>query len=94
MVGHNWTPDKMEVAVTKGPHSSALEDYEIPKIQVEAREKAAPGFANILKWDDIKQNPPSNLKFSLLAMIMYKSRKYREILDMSFVLKVVGWDLT
>ena len=26
-------------------------------------------------------------------MILHKSRKYREILDLSFALKVAGWDL-
>ena len=37
--------------------------------------------------------PRSNLKISPLAMILHKSRKYRAILDLSFVLKVAGWDL-
>ena len=46
-----------------GPHSSALEDDAISKIQVKAPEKAAQRFENIVRWDDIKQNPPSNLKF-------------------------------
>ena len=47
-----------------------------------------------MRWDNIKQNPPSNLKFSPLEMIPHKSRKCRAILDLSFALKVVGWDLT
>ena len=46
-----------------------------------------------MRWDDIKQNPPSNLKISPLAMITHKSRKYRAILDLSFALKVAGWDI-
>ena len=29
LVGRDWTPDEMEAAVTKGPHSSALEYYAI-----------------------------------------------------------------
>ena len=33
------------------------------------------------------------MKISPFAMIPHKSRKYREILDMSFALKVAGWDL-
>ena len=64
------------------------------KIQVEAQEKAAQGFATIVRWDGIKHNPPSNLKFSPLAMIPHKSKKYRAILDLSFALKVAGWDIT
>ena len=83
----------MEAAVTKGPHSSALEDDTISQIQVEARGKAAQVFATIVRWDDIKQNPLSKLNISPLAMISHKSRKYREIMDLSYALKVAGWDL-
>ena len=70
-----------------------MEDHEISQIQVEARKKVAQGFATIVRWDDIKQNPPSSLKFSPLAMIPHKSREYRAILDLSFALKVVGCDI-
>ena len=90
MVGHDWTPDDMEAAITKGPHSLALEDDAILQIQVESRGKAAQVFATIVRWDKIKQNPPSNLKFSQLEMIPHKSRKYRAILDLSFALKLAG----
>ena len=33
------------------------------------------------------------MRVSLLSMIPHKSRKYRTILDLSFALKVTGWDL-
>ena len=46
-----------------------------------------------MRWDDKKQNLPPNLKVSPLAMIPHRSRKYRAILDLSFALKVEGWDL-
>ena len=68
-----------------------MEDDAILQIQVEAREESAQGFATIVRWDYIKQNPPSNLKTSPLEMIPHKSRKYRAILDLSFALKVTGW---
>ena len=83
----------MEAAATKGSHSSALEYDAISKIQAKEREKSAQGFTTIVRWDDIKQNPPSNLKFSPLAMIPHKSRKYIAILDLSFALKLAGWDI-
>ena len=70
-----------------------MEDDAISLIQVEARGKSEQGFSTIVRWDDIKQNPPSNLKFSMLAMIPHKIRKYRAILDLSFALKGVGWDV-
>ena len=91
-VGRDWTPDEMKSSVTKGPHPSALEDYAISQIQVEAWEKAAQGFSTTVRWDDIKHNPPSNLNISPLAMIPHKSWKYRAILDLSFALKVAVWD--
>ena len=93
LVGRDWNPNEMEPSVTKFPHSSALVDDAILQIQVEAQEKPAQGFATIVRWDDIKHYPPSNLKISLLEMIPHKSRKYRVILDLSFALKVAGWDL-
>ena len=46
-----------------------------------------------MRWDDIKHNPASNLKFSPLTMIAHTSRRYRAIFDMSFALKMEGWDL-
>ena len=82
LVGRDWNPDEMETVVTKVPHSLALEDAAISQIQVEAQENAAQGFATIVGWEDIKQNPPSNLKISPMAIIPHKSRKYRTILDM------------
>ena len=50
-------------------------------------------FETIVRWDEIKQNTPSKLKFPPLKMIPHKSRNYREILDLSFVLKFSGCDL-
>ena len=91
MVGRDWTQYEMESAVTKGTHSSAFEDDAISKIQVEVRGKVAQGFAAMVRWDNIKKNPPSNLKFLPWAMIPHKSSKYRAILDLSFGFKLSGW---
>ena len=46
-----------------------------------------------MRSGDIQKNLPSNLKISPLAMIPHKNRNYRAILDLSFALKVAGWDL-
>ena len=93
MIGHDWTPDEIEVSLTKFPHSSPLEDDAIYQIKFESQEKSAQGFAIILRWDDTKQISPSNLKISPLDMIPHRSRKYRTISDLSFALKVSGWDI-
>ena len=57
---------------------------------MEAREKETQEFANIKKWEDLKQDLPRALKLSPLAMIPHKSRKYRAILDLSYQLMVAG----
>ena len=44
-------------------------------------------------WDDIKDNPPEQLKISPVAMIPHKSRKYRAILDLSFKLRLKNGEL-
>ena len=36
--------------------------------------------------DDIEDNPPLEMKFSLLAMILHKSRLFQAILDLSFAI--------
>ena len=50
MVGRDWTPYEIKAVVNKGPHSSALEDDEISKIEVKEQEKAAQGFATIVAF--------------------------------------------
>ena len=70
-----------------------MKDDAISKIQIKAWEISSQGFANIVRWDSIKQNPPSKLKISLLAMIPLKNRKYSAILNISFVLNMAGWVL-
>ena len=92
-IGENWTTEQMHAAVERGPHASSRVPDAIAQIQVEAREKEKQGFATLVKWNDIKDNPPENLKISPLAMIPHKSRKFRAILDLSFRLEMIGCDL-
>lgn len=53
------------------------------------------GFAEVVEWDHIRDHLHEypHLKISPLAMIPHKSRKYRSILDLSFRLKMFGFDL-
>ena len=44
----------------------------------------------MVKWKDIKDAPPANLKTSPIVMIPHKSRKYRTILDLSCILNIGG----
>ena len=38
-------------------------------------------------WDNIKDNPPEELKISPIAMIPHKSQLFQAIMDLSFALR-------
>ena len=54
--------------------------------EVAVKEKQ--GQCRVISWEDIKHNPPKQLKVSPIAMIPHKSRKFRAILDLSFSLRL------
>jgi len=62
-------------------------------LRTEALEKVEQGFARLVTWDSIKDNPPTNLKISPLAAVPHKSRRYRAILDLSFQIRLGGLKL-
>eukprot|EP00956_Cyclotella_meneghiniana_P024897 scaffold50778_cov74-Cyclotella_meneghiniana.AAC.1 len=77
--GKDWTKEQLWAAVERGPHVSALEPDAIEQMEQEIAEKQKQGQVKVVLWDDIKDNPPAQLKVSPLAMIPHKSRKYRAI---------------
>ena len=86
--GKNWTLKEITAAVERGPHVSAMQPDAMKYSQQESAEKVQDGFAKIVLWDDIKNNPPPNTKVSPILMIKHKSRRYRGILDLSFCLLI------
>ena len=44
----------------------------------------------VVVWEDIKDNPPEQLKVSPIVMIPHKSRKFRAILDLCFALRLLA----
>jgi hypothetical protein len=42
----------------------------------------------MVQWEDIKENPPKELKISPIATVPHKSKAYRSILDVSFWLRL------
>ena len=92
-VGRNWMAAELKAAAKRGPHIPALEPDVIKQIQVEVQEKAARGFAKICTWEELKKNLPTALKLPPLVVIPHKPRKYRVILDLSFALKLAGYNL-
>jgi hypothetical protein len=46
---------------------------------LEVADKVKKGQVKLVLWDDIKQDPPKELKILPIAMIPHKSRKFRAI---------------
>ena len=83
----NWTLGHIIAALKRGPHISTKQPDAKKYLAKETKMKIQQGFMSTVKWGDIKNNVPLNLKISPLAMIPHKSRNYRCILDLSFQLK-------
>jgi hypothetical protein len=88
--GENWTTDHIVAALQRGPHISAHSKEAKRCLLFETEQKVKEGFAKTIRWGDIKENIPPNLKISPIAMIPHKSRKFRAILDLSFQLRLKG----
>ena len=88
MTGRDWTVKEMTAAVERGPHESSLTNEAIQHFAAEVLEKVATGQARVVNWDDIKDNPPPQLKISPVAAIPHKSKAFRTILDLSFRLRL------
>jgi hypothetical protein len=82
--GKPWTRAEMQAAVKRGSHVSAMDPKAIEQLWLEVADKVKKGQAKLVLWDDIKQDPPKELKISSIAIIPHKSRKFRAILDLSF----------
>jgi hypothetical protein len=88
--GQPWTKEEIWAAVAGGPHWSALSPEALAHFAAEAAEKVRTKQAHIVAWDDIKNDPPCQLKISLIATIPHKSKAYRAILDLSFRLHLTN----
>jgi hypothetical protein len=71
-------------------HHSALSPEAAAQLRDETLEKVTQGYARLVLWDDIKQNPPPNLKVSPIAAIPHKSQGWRMILDLSYGVRLGG----
>lgn len=74
--GKPWMKDMMEAAIKRGPHVSALDPIAMKQLQQEVAEKVEKGQARLVAWDEIKDNPPPELKISPIAMIPHESRLF------------------
>ena len=88
--GEPWSIERIQAAIDKAAHPSAQSNAAATACRNKALERVKDGCAKLIKWDDIKHNPPINLKVSPLAAIPHKSRDFRMILDLSYNIKVNG----
>ena len=84
--GPDWTPNTLNTAIHRGAHPSAQDPAAAAACRKEALERVADSCCRIINWNDIRDNPPHNLKISPIAAIPHKSRDFRMILDLSFII--------
>jgi hypothetical protein len=75
-------------AVAWGPHQSLLSPKALAHFTEESIEEVQAGQAKLVMWDDIKDNPPAQLKILPIAAIPHKSKAFCSILDLSFHLQL------
>jgi hypothetical protein len=88
--GESWCMERLEAAIKKGAHPSALVPEVATQLREETLEKVDQGYARLVWWADIRDNPPRNLKVSPIAAIPHKSRLFRMILDLSHGVRLHG----
>ena len=91
--GQPWSKQAIQAAIDKAAHPSAQSLEAATACRNEALERVKDKCARLVKWDDIKHNPPINLKISPIAAIPHKSRAFRMILDLSYNITVNGTKL-
>jgi hypothetical protein len=75
-------------AVAWGPHQSSLSPEALVHFTEESVKKVKAGQAELVLWEDIKDDLPPQLKISPIAAIPHKSKVFRSILDLSFCLRL------
>jgi hypothetical protein len=68
-------PNKEEMweVVARGPHQSSLSPEALAHFTEESIENVQAGQAKLVMWDDIKDDPPAQLKILPIAAIPHKS---------------------
>ena len=60
----SWTMEMLEAAIAKGAHPSAMVLEAAMQLRNETLEKVEQGYARLVTWDELKHDPPRNLKIS------------------------------
>jgi hypothetical protein len=75
-MGQLWTKEEICAAVAMDPHQSTQTPEVIVHFAVEVAKKVRTKQARIVSWDKIKDDPPSQLKISLIVAIPHKSKAF------------------
>lgn len=86
--GENWSREAIDAAIERGPHQSAATPEAVELFQEDIKYQVDAGFARIVDWDSIKDNPPPQLKISPVAVVPQTNRRDRIILDLSFPVRI------
>jgi hypothetical protein len=86
--GEPWSQSELKEAIARGPHQLVLTPEAIKHFVEEIREKVWTKQAQVVEWDKIERDPPTELKISPIAAIPHKSKAYRLILNLSFRLRL------
>ena len=70
------------------PHKTVLDPLTMEQLAQELEAKVKKKQCKVVLWNDIKHNPPEQLKNLPLAMIPHKSHMFRVILDLSFAIRL------
>jgi hypothetical protein len=74
--GKPWTKQEMWEEVARGSHQLAMSPEVIEHFRLKAIEKVNAGQAVLMKWDNIKDSPPPQLKISQIAAIPHKLKAF------------------
>ena len=88
--GPKWTPEQIQAALERGPHLSVMKPDAMRAFREEVASKMEKDQVKIITWDDVKDDPPKELKLSPMAQIPHKSRAYRTLLDLSHEVMKAG----
>ena len=78
--GEDWSADHIELMLERGPHRSPTGEKPVWQLRQETEDKVTHNYSRVVKWGDIKNNIPTKLKISPVAMIPHKSKPFRRIL--------------
>ena len=72
--GEDWTREQIYAAIKKGPHQSARTPEAIQLFKEDIDYQVKAGFARIVDWNTIKDNPLAQLKVSPVAAVPQTNR--------------------